>query len=91
MYEVNSIDTAVCQSLTQTPNSNSFIPHHDLQSAGLVPPNMTLADRAFLEACVLMLVRWAKTIIVSQPYYQPNRGETFDCGVFMACFHGTLP
>lgn len=49
----NSIDTAVRRALAQEPPSNSFVPHQELQSAGLVPPNMTLADRAFVEAGIL--------------------------------------
>lgn len=31
----NSIDTAVRRALAQAPPSNSFVPHHELQSAGL--------------------------------------------------------
>lgn len=49
----NLIHTAFRRALAQAPPSDSFVPHHELQSAGLVPPNMTLADRAFLEAGIL--------------------------------------
>lgn len=51
----NSIGTAVRRALDQVPPSNSFVPHHDLQSAGLIPANMTLNDRALCEAGVLNL------------------------------------
>ncbi|KAG6361119.1 hypothetical protein INS49_009343 [Diaporthe citri] len=50
---VNSIETAVRRALAQAPPSNSFISHHELQSAGLVPPDMTLAARAVVEAVIL--------------------------------------
>ncbi|KAI7775391.1 hypothetical protein LA080_006854 [Diaporthe eres] len=50
---INSIDIAARQSLAQAPPSNSFIPHYELQSAGLVRPEMTLAERALLESFVM--------------------------------------
>lgn len=50
---INLTDTAVRRALADIPPSNSFDPHQDLQSAGLIPPNMTPADRAMLEAAFL--------------------------------------
>lgn len=50
---INSINTAARRALADMPPSNSFDPHQDLQSAGLVPPNMTPADRALLETVFL--------------------------------------
>lgn len=49
----NSINTAARQALADVPPSNSFDPHQDLQSAGLIPPNMTPAEKALLEAAFL--------------------------------------
>lgn len=50
---INSIDTAARQSLVQAPPSNSLVPHHQLQSAGLVRPDMALAEGAFLESAAM--------------------------------------
>lgn len=50
---MNLIDTAARRALADIPPSNSFDPHQDLQSFGLVPPNMTPANRALLETVIL--------------------------------------
>lgn len=50
---INLINTAVRRALADIPPSNSFDPHQDLQSAGLVPLDMTPADKAIVEAFLL--------------------------------------
>lgn len=50
---INSINTAARRALADIPPSNSFDPHQDLHSAGLIPPNMTPADRALCETVLL--------------------------------------
>lgn len=50
---VNMMDTVIRRSLAQALPFTPFVPHHELQSAGLVHREMTLADRAILEACIL--------------------------------------
>lgn len=50
---INLINTAVRRALADIPPSNSFDPHQDLQSAGLVPLDMTPAEKAIVEAFFL--------------------------------------
>lgn len=50
---INLINTAVRRALADIPPSNSFDPHQDLQSAGLVPLDMTPVDKAIVEAFLL--------------------------------------
>lgn len=51
----NSIDTAARRVLAEVPPSNSFDPHYDLQSAGLIATDMTRAHRALLDVLFLNL------------------------------------
>lgn len=50
---LNLIDTAARRALAEVPPSNSFDPHDDPQSVGLIAPDMTRAHRALQDVLFL--------------------------------------